>query len=391
MGEGTRSLARLPPMSIAELLARFDRRARPLLVRLPPMLAIAAYSRGRRAFLGALEAPARAFAPPAELSVEAWGLTFRSPLGNAAGLFKQGEGAALAAAWGAGFWTVGTTTGRPRKGNRRHHVSQPFAPYPRSGAASNWLGLPNPGHRAVAARVAATPRTSGVVRIASLGLDPLPEVPEADRLAALIAGLEHYDEAGIDVVEINESCPNTAEDVAGMEHLERRLMVLERDFLARRRRRLPVLLKLSVDAEPSAVADVVALACRHGLDGLVLGNTSTKWQALRSAIDPAERPLYDRFVDRFGGGVSGRPLKAASLELIRCARQALATAAPRDEFHLVRVGGIESADDVRVSLQAGATLCQWYTGLFEGFAVHGHRFQDVVHQQLAQGGRGEDE
>lgn len=354
------------------------------------MLAIAAYSRGRRAFLSTLQAPSASFPPPAELAVEAWGLSFRSPLGNAAGLFKQGEGAGLAAAWGAGFWTVGTTTGRPRKGNRRHHVAQPFAPYPRSGAASNWLGLPNPGHRAVAARVAATPRVPGMVRIASLGLDPLPDVPEADRLEALVSGLQHYDEAGIDVIEINESCPNTAEDVSGLEHLERRLAFLERAFLANRRRRLPVLLKLSVDADPGAVADVVRLACAHGLDGLVLGNTSTRWQQLRHAIDPKERALYDRFVERFGGGVSGRPLKAASLELIRCARRALATAAPRDEFHLVRVGGIENADDVRVSLQEGATLCQWYTGLFEGFAAHGHRFQDVVHQQLAEGGRGED-
>lgn len=371
-------------MFLAEILAGLDRRARPLAVRLPAWLAIAAYSKGRRVFLASLTPPRRAHVPAPELAVEAWGLTFRSPLGNAAGLFKMGEGSALTAAWGAGFWLVGSTTGRAREGNRRQGIFQPFAPYPRSGAASNWLGLPNPGHREVAARLAATPRVPGMVRAASLALDPVPELPDNERLELLIAGLRLYDQAGVDLIEINESCPNTGEELdVGLERLESRLAALAHGFLETRSRRLPVLLKLSVDADHGALAGVVELACRYGLDGLVLGNTSTRWSDRREQIDPSERPIYDRFVSSFGGGVSGRPLRDDSLELVRTARRALESARPRDEFHLVRVGGIENAADVRVSLQAGASLCQWYTGLFEAFAVHGHRFQAHLHHQLA--------
>lgn len=370
-------------MVLAELVARFDRVARPLAVRLPPLVAIAAYSSGRRLFLDSLRPRRRASDPPVELAFDAWGLRFRSPLGNAAGLFKVGEGAALAASWGAGFWLVGTTTGRARAGNRRKGISQPFAPYPRSGAASNWLGLPNPGHRVVAQRLAQTPKVPGMVCAASVSLDPLPELSQTQRLEALVAGLHMYDEAGVDLIEINESCPNTGEEVAsGLEHLETRLAVVARDFLERRRRRLPVLLKLSVDADPEAVGDVVALACRYGLDGLVLGNTSTSWPVRREHIDQRERALYDTFVATFGGGVSGRPLRHDSLALVRHARRALDHNRPRDEFHLVRVGGIETAEDVLESRAAGATLCQWYTGLFEAFSRHGHSFQEKIHQQL---------
>jgi dihydroorotate dehydrogenase len=368
---------------LVESFARLDRTLRPLLVRLPAPLAVRLYSRGRRLWLAALRAPRHFVAPPAELGRSVWGLHFRSPLGNAAGLFKEGTGGDLAAAWGAGSWLVGTSTGQPRRGNLREGVFQPFAPYPRSRAASNWLGLPNPGHAAVAARLASAARVPGMPRGASLAIDPLPDIPEADRLASLVEGLEHYDRAGVDFLEINESCPNTGEVICdGLAHLEARLSSIASGFLARRRRRLPVLLKLSNDADPAAVGDVVRLASRLGFDGLVLGNTSTRWSELREAIDPTEQPLYDNFVGRFGGGVSGLPVRARSLDLLRAAAAALPTARPQDEFHLVQVGGIHNAADVAASLAAGATLCQWYTGLFEAFSQHGHNHLAHLHTDL---------
>lgn len=371
-------------MTFAELLARVDRRLRPLAVWLPASWAIQAYSLGRRAFLARLRPPTRQIEVPPELAVEAWGLSFRSPLGNAAGLFKHGEGAQLAAAWGLGCWLVGTTTARPREGNRREGIRQPFVPYPRSGAASNWLGLPNPGHRVVAARLAATPAVPGMVRAASLAIDPPdPERTEAERLDALVAGMARYEEAGVDLLEINESCPNTEGELEGeLGRLERRLRLVAVAFLASRRRRLPVLLKLSVDVDRQVIDRVVPLACELGFDGLVLGNTSTRWSQLREQIDERELALFDRFVSRFGGGVSGRPLASEALALVSYARRVVELARPKDEFHLIRVGGIESAADVVMSQVAGATLCQWYTGLFEAFARDGHAFQARLHQGL---------
>ncbi len=193
-----------------ETLARWEGRVRPFLVALPAPWAVRLYSAGRRRFLERLAAERPAsYRPPPELGRTLWGLRFRAPLGNAAGMFKNGAGYELAARQGAGYFLAGTTTARPRSGNRAHGVALPFAPYPRSGAASNWLGLPNDGDEAVAARLARFERVEGFPVGASLA--GCPELAGGERLAALLRGLELYDRAGVDFLELNESCPNTGE------------------------------------------------------------------------------------------------------------------------------------------------------------------------------------
>lgn len=354
-------------------LARWERRLRPLLTRLPPALAVALYSRGRQRFLARFSRELPPPAPPPEGRERTlWGLTFRAGVLNAAGMFKNGDGYALCERQGAGAYLAGTTTGRPRAGNEAHGVKLAFVPYPRSGAASNWLGLPNLGHRAVAAKLAALPRAAGFPIGASLAATVEDGPDPATRLDLLVEGLELYDEAGVDFLEINESCPNTAADAVGFAALRRRLAHLSERFLGRRRRRLPVIVKFSCDAPLAEVPLLVDLAVELGFDGINFGNTSTAYDAHRPAIAAAERPLYDRFTRRFGGGVSGRPLKELSLALAAAAVEQLRRQAPPHEFHVVRTGGIEHAGDLRQSEAAGVALDQWYSGYFEAFSRHGH-------------------
>ena len=293
------------------------------------------YSAGRDHFLNRLVAEGEALdpiTPPPELARTLWGIRFRSPLGNAAGMFKNGQGYALCARQGAGYYLAGTTTAAPRPGNRRDGVTRPFAPYPRSGAASNWLGLPNDGHAAVAerlARVVRDERVDGCPVGASLAASPGEDRGRASQIAGLLDGLKRYADAGVDFLEINESCPNTED--AGREpvrqdplaDLRRRLEQIAEGFLAGRLGpQAAVLVKLSVDTDPGQVPALVALLRELGFAGIDLGNTSTAYAARRGAIAPPERRLYDRFALRFGGGVSGRPLKETSLELARAARSA---------------------------------------------------------------------
>lgn len=357
----------------SETLARWDRRLRPLLTRLPPAFAVAVYSRGRRRFL---ESFSRELPPPAPvpegLERTLWGLVFRSPILNAAGMFKHGEGYEVAARQGAGAYLAGTTTARPRAGNRRHGTRTPFVPYPRSGAASNWLGLPNPGHRAVAARLAKLPRVDAFPIGASLAVTDDDGPDEETRLAGCVAGLELYAEAGVDFLEINESCPNTADDARGFADLRRRLTHLCDGFLDRRRRRLPVIVKFSCDAPLDEVPLLLELLAELGYDGVNFGNTSTAYDAHRAAIAAPERALYDHFRRRYGGGVSGRPLKDRSLALAAAAVDDLRRRPPPREFHVIRTGGVEDASDLRRSEEAGVALVQWYSGYFEAFARHGH-------------------
>lgn len=361
----------------AERWARWEEHLRPGLVRLPPAWAVALYSRGRRSFLPRFTAEAPpAWVPPRRLARKLWGLEFRAPLGNAAGLFKQGEGYDLVARQGAGWYLAGTSTGHPRAGNRKAGVRWPFVPFPRSGAAANWLGLPNAGHRAVASRLAGQPRIAGCplgASLARVGDEPL---------ATLLDGLVAYRDAGVDFVEINESCPNTGEASPAWDELRHRLEAIATGFLARRDRPLPVVVKFSNDTVLEDVPALLDTLLELGFDGVNFGNTSTAYARHEAAIDPAERRLFHHFTGTVGGGLSGRPLAADSLALLVAARDHLLARPGAREFHLIRTGGIETADDVAASLAAGASLVQWYTGYFAAFAEHGHGVYRQVFTEL---------
>lgn len=361
----------------AERWARWEEYLRPGLVRLPAAWAVGLYSRGRRSFLARFlaETPP-VFAPPTSLARRLWGLEFRAPLGNAAGLFKQGEGSELVARQGAGWYLAGTSTGLPRTGNTKAGVRWPFVPYPRSGAASNWLGLPNGGHRAVASRLAQLTRTPGCpigASLACVGDEPF---------ATLLDGLAAYRDAGVDFLEINESCPNTGEASPAWDELRHRLEAVATGFLARRDRPLPVVVKFSNDTLPTEVPTLLDTLVELGFDGVNFGNTSTAYDRHEAAIDPAERRLYRHFTTTFGGGLSGRPLAADSFRLLTAARSHLDRNPPGREFHLIRTGGVETAADVAQSLAAGASLVHWYTGYFASFAVHGHGVYRWVFDEL---------
>ncbi len=357
----------------ATTLAAWESKLRPLLTRLPPAVAVRLYSLGRRRFIGFLASrpPRRSFAPQG-LERTLWGLSFRSPLLNAAGMFKNGEGYDLATCQGAGAYLAGTTTHLRRTGNRRRGVAMPFAPYPRSGAASNWLGLPNVGHRNVARRLKRLARREGFPIGVSAAACPDPRVAPEEKLEQLTAALVLYEEAGVDFLEINESCPNTTEDPGGFTEMRSRLDYVAERFLGARRRHLPVIVKLSCDTAEADVTTLVTALVELGFDGVNFGNTSIDYRRHRPSLASSETALYDYFVDAFGGGLSGRPLKEDSLRLSTAAAEHLKSHPPGREFHVVRTGGIESASDVRQSLAAGVSLCQWYTGYFESFSRHGH-------------------
>lgn len=367
-------------MTTAELLARLDARCRPFLVRwLPPRWSVAFYSWARQVGIRmiATSSSPELYAPPPTATRVLWGVRFRSPLFNAAGIFKHGEGYLLAYQQGAGAYLAGTTTAFPRLGNVRRGIAQPFLPYPRSGAASNWLGLPNPGHHAVAARIARLPRYDGFPIGASVALDPGDDSTAA--LERLVEGMNRYADAGVDFFELNESCPNTGDDRRGMESLIERLDYVAERFV--RPAAKPVVVKVSVDTDSTVIERFVLVLGHLGFAGITIGNTSTDYQQHRVAIAAPERRSYDYFVRTFGGGISGAPLRSSVLRLVEAARSAAAQLPA--EFHIVAVGGIAGAEHLRAVLDAGASLAEWYTGYFERFAADGHAlYRHLLRQWL---------
>lgn len=371
-------------MSLAESLARAEHGVRPLLNLLSPAAAVKVFSKGRPFFIDRLaqELPAQRVIDRS-VAVTAWNLTFRTPLWNAAGMFKKGEAYDVMAMQGAGAWVAGTTTATPRTGNERAGVRWPVATYPASHAGSNWLGLPNPGHDVVAKRIATLRRVNGCNIGASVSADPGRE--DLVALNELVDGMRAYDAAKVDYIELNESCPNVEERVEGRlldDALIDRLEHVSQAFLRRRTRALPVVVKFSNDTNPAQVPDLLDVLLTLGFDGVIFGNTSTRYEHYAPQIASSERKVFEHFTSTFGGGVSGRPLKNASRDLSAAAARALASRTVPHEFHVIRCGGVESPDDLAVSRHHGVTLHQWYTGYFEAFARDGHnvyqRFFDTL-------------
>lgn len=374
--------------SLPEILARSEKTLRPLMVGLPPRIAVGFFSAGRKRFIENLgrSIPSKLITPPESLARTLWGIRFRSPMFNAAGMFKNGDGYALVARQGAGAYLAGTTTGSPRVGNTKHGVFQPFAPYPHSQAASNWLGLPNVGHATVAERLADLDRIDGCPIGASVSASP--QEAEKVALVELTDGMWLYEKAGVDFIELNESCPNvpghagSASTVMLDENLIRRCEHVFHTFLTKRPRRLPVIVKFSNDTHPALVPLLIDLLTTLGFDGVNFGNTSTAYQAHGEKIVASEKKLYQYFTKNFGGGLSGKILKNSSLALCTLACENLAGRTCKDEFHVIRTGGIDSPSDIVASEQAGIALNQWYTGYFENFAQYGNRVYEVMYEAV---------
>jgi dihydroorotate dehydrogenase len=300
-------------------------------------------------------------------------------------MYKNGEGYAWCALSGAGAYLAGTTTYSTRQGNERNNTRLPFAPYPSSHAASNWLGLPNIGHAAVAKILASIPRIYKCPIGVSAAFDPSASSESA--FAGLIEGLELYSKAGVDFIELNESCPNTAGHSSALQFsLEPLLLRLDetaRRFLRKRSRNLPVIVKFSTDTDPDIVPFLLDALITMGYDGVNFGNTSTNYSYCKSLVVKSEHPTFDYFTKTFGGGVSGKPLADSSLSLVRTAASALTAKPPRREFHVIRVGGVETASDVVESLENGASLTEWYAGYFENYSKYGANVYGKLYDELS--------
>jgi len=277
--------------------------------------------------LRALGRSPRAFAPDPVLRVEALGLSFPSPLGVGAGLDKTATAYEGLRVLGFGFVEVGTITSLGQPGNPRPRVWR----LPAERALVNAMGFPNPGADAVVPRLAGHRGIVGV-NLGKSKVTPLEEAAEDYRRSAeLLAPLA-------DFVVINVSSPNTP-GLRDLQSVESLAALVEAVGTVR-----PVLIKLAPDLADEDL-DAIADFARGRVAGLVATNTTITRPV------PADHP----------GGLSGRPLKARSLEVLRRLRARVGS-----DLVLVSIGGVESAHDVLERVRAGATLVQAYTGFIYG-------------------------
>lgn len=279
------------------------------------------------------------------LEVHAFGLRFANPIGLAAGLDKDAIAPHAFAALGFGFVEVGTLTARAQPGNPRPRLFR----LPADRALVNRMGFNNRGARDAAARLArARPRRAPLgVNIGKTKIVPneaaLDDYAQSAQLLA----------AHADYLVVNVSSPNTPglRDLQTVDSL-RPLLGRVRNVLDTNRpdTRVPLLLKIAPDLADEDIDALGDLALELRLDGIIATNTTVSRAGLSS--DP-------RQVEACGaGGLSGAPLKARSLAVLRRLRARVG-----DRVTLIAAGGIDSVDDVWERLQAGASLVQVYTAL----------------------------
>ena len=265
------------------------------------------------------------------------GLVFPSPVGLAAGFDKDGEVPDAMLSLGFGFVEVGTLTPLPQAGNPKPRLFR----LAEDQAVINRMGFNNRGQSDALERLARRKRR-GVVGV-NIGANK----DSADRIADYAFGVRAM--AGVaDYLTVNISSPNTPglRDLqAGGELAELLAAVNE----ARVAGGPPVFLKVAPDLVPGDHERIVRAASDHGLDALIVANTTI-----------TRPPLHSRHKDQ-AGGLSGAPLERLALDQLR-AFHAVGSRLP-----LIAAGGIGSAADAFARIRAGASLVQLYSALvYEG-------------------------
>lgn len=275
--------------------------------------------------------------PAASLRTRALGVTFDSPFGIAAGFDKNGV--ALSGLWAFGFGhdEVGTVTAIAQAGNPKPRLFR----LPLDDALINRMGFNNDGAEAVTGRLRAHRGPRPVVGV-NIGKSRVTAVEEATADYVASATLAS---PVADYLVVNVSSPNTP-GLRGLQAAETLRPLLEAVHAAAGS--TPLLVKIAPDLEDADVTAIARLAVELGIAGIILTNTTISREGLRT---PAAQ------VESIGaGGLSGKPLAARSLAVLRLVRGVV----PED-FCVVSVGGVDTAADVVERLDAGATLVQGYS------------------------------
>ncbi|WP_276365624.1 quinone-dependent dihydroorotate dehydrogenase [Chryseolinea sp. H1M3-3] len=275
-----------------------------------------------------------------------FGITFRNPVGLAAGFDKDAKLIDELASLGFGFIEIGTLTPLPQPGNEKPRLFR----LPEDQALINRMGFNNGGVKAAIERL--KKRKSDIIIGGNIGKNKVtPNEKALDDYAICFDALFPY----VDYFVLNISSPNTP----GLRELQdkeplRKLLLHIKQLSTAKPSYKPVLLKIAPDLVDSQLDDIIEILKETKLDGVVATNTTISRDGLKT--DQADVKAIGN------GGLSGKPLTERSTQVIRYLRQKLGAT-----FPIIGVGGIMTPEDALEKLKAGADLIQIYTGfIYEG-------------------------
>jgi dihydroorotate dehydrogenase len=286
--------------------------------------------------------------------VQAFGLTFKNPVGLAAGYDKDAVAINGLSALGFGHVEVGTVTLKPQPGNPKPRVFRLVE----DEAVINRMGFPGKGADFVVDRFKhsniQTFKPANTVLGINLGKNKdTPLEQAASDYIALMRRFMPY----ADYLAINISSPNTVglRRLQGREMLEGLLGAIEQERRTAltptpsprwRGERVPVLVKIAPDLMDEELDDAIGVILDKGMDGVIATNTTLAREGLRSRYQGES------------GGLSGSPLRVRSEAVLSRVIKLVDGKVP-----VISAGGIMNPDDAKKRLALGASLVQVYTGL----------------------------
>jgi dihydroorotate dehydrogenase len=283
------------------------------------------------------------------LERKVFGLTFPNPVGLAAGMDKDARLVDEFGNLGFGFVEVGTLTPKAQPGNDKPRLFRLV----KDSAIINRMGFNNQGASEAVTRL--KKRRTKVLVGGNIGKNKTTSNDDA------IKDYESAFETLFDYVDyfvVNVSSPNTPNlrALQEKEPLKELLRAIQNKNNAKKFPK-PVLLKIAPDLTEGQLDDIIEIVQETKLNGVVATNTTIDRSGLVTPKD---------LIDRIGaGGLSGKPLKDKSTEIIR-----YLVHKSGNSFPVIGVGGIHSVEDAIEKLNAGASLIQLYTGfIYEGPAL----------------------
>jgi dihydroorotate dehydrogenase len=275
-----------------------------------------------------------------------FGLEFKNPVGLAAGFDKN---ALLLNHWedfGFGFIEIGTVTPKSQIGNPKKRLFR----LKKDQAIINRMGFNNDGVDVIAGRLAN--RKTKIIVGGNIGKNTSTgdDGAKADYIINFKTLHPH-----VDYFVVNVSCPN----VGSLAKLQNRDFLVDllstlKEINRELKVEKPILLKIAPDLNQIQLDEVIEIVITSKIEGVVASNTTTSRENLKTDSDTIQKIA--------NGGLSGKPVRDKSTEVIRYLAEKSGKA-----FPIIGVGGIHSAEDAIEKIKAGADLVQVYTGfIYEG-------------------------
>ena len=335
-------------------LSKLEHKFRPFLFKVfPKKFMVLAYSLLRNKFLKNLSKQLDERVILENKKISLFNLNFRNDLGNASGFDKDGLLLEFNYKLGAGFALIGTVLEREHSGNCHKFFGKKYNPWiylPNSKSAINSLGLPSCGIEKVLDNIKRF-RDKYQVTDFPIGLSiaghPLDEQPK--QIEGLVNCL-YKARKEVDFFEINQSCPNVLNQNKDINQLSTLSKVINEI-------KKPCSLKYN-----SLSLENIELIDKLGFQAISLVNTQNNYSEYIKNISLQDKKIFEFYVEKYKGGISGQAIKDFSFETIKKIHQYIKK--KNLSLKLIHIGGISDKEDVLESRKY-ATIRQWYTGLME--------------------------